>query len=222
MTTRYMIITLFFQHTVPVPQRLQTIRLDAVKDATLQTGYNLGSFQYLLVGLHRDYPKKRFVIQFEDIPSYCTNVLRAVMYLKYAYAHKASWMADNDAPYLTRQLCTHQILHPWDEQTVGSSTYMTAGIDYIPERMEVVALPYEGNEGQLPNGFVPFNIIQAARNWVSGAVNCGILVMDLLENCHGRDRRFWSREGPPENRPYLEVTYHSNGKYNYCLRLRRP
>lgn len=191
-------------------QRLETIQLEVVKDATMQTGYNLASFQYLLVGNHRDWPKKRFVIQFEDLPRHCTNVERAVMYLKYAYAHKASWMSDNEVPYITRELNTHRILRPWDEQTVFS-TYMEAGIDYIPEPMEKVALPYEGNEGQLANGYVPFSVIQAVKKWAGGATNCGILVMDLKEDVLGRDRRFWSSKGPPENRPYLEVTFHSNG-----------
>ena len=184
------------------------VRLAAVKDATLQAGYNLGSFQYLLVGLHKGWPKKRIVIQFEDIPSTCSNVTSAVMYMKYAYAHKASWFSDSEAPIITRRLCSHQILRSWNEGTIGSTTYMTANIDYLNNYCtDLVTLTPSNLEGLLSvaNRFLAFDITETARNWVSGDPNYGIIVIDLNENLNGRDRRFWSREAAVEKRPYLEV-----------------
>ena len=186
------------------------IRLSAVMDTTLELGTMLGSFQYVIVGKGRDFGKKRFVIQFENITSNCTQVDSAMMYLQYGYAHKAEWFSDSEEPTLTRQLCTYRILRSWDEATVGGSTYMTAGADYVPNCMDLVTLTNDSIKGQLPNGFVPFNITEAARSWVSGADNYGILVLDLNEDLDGRDRRFWSREGSAGNSPYLEVTCGSN------------
>ena len=173
-----------------------------------QTLCTLGSFQYVLVGKGMDFAKKRFVIQFENITNNCTQVDSAVMYLQYGYAHKAEWILEE--PTLTRQLCTYQILSSWDEETFGGSTYMTAGTDYVPNCMDLVTLTNDTIEGQLPSGFVPFDITEAARSWVSGADNNGILVLDLNEDLDGRDRRFWSREGPPRNWPYLEITCGNN------------
>ena len=61
-------------------------------------------------------------------------------------------------------------------------------------------LPWPG-KGTL----VRMDVTQAAKNWVNGAQNYGILVRVINEDVVKRDRRFYSREAASANRPYLEV-----------------
>lgn len=179
-------------------------RLQAVKDTTLESGADLGSSQYLLVGKHSGFPKKRFVIQFQDIPRNCSEVIRAVMYLKYAYAHKDP---KSQAPLVTRNLCVHQVLRGWDEGTVGGKTYMSENTDYNRRCVDIVTMTPDIIEGQLSNGFVPFDITELAKAWLNGDANYGILVRDMNEEVLGHDRRFYSSESPTEDcRPYVDIT----------------
>ena len=179
-------------------------RLKAVKDTTLESGADLGSSQYLLVGKHAGFPKKRFVVQFEDISRNCSEVIRAVMYLKYAYAHKDP---NSLAPLVTRNLCVHQVLREWDENTIGSKTYMSENTDYNRQCVEIVTMTRDSIEGQLANEFVPFDITEVAKAWVRGDDNYGVLVRDMNEDVLGHDRRFHSSESPTEDcRPYMDIT----------------
>lgn len=69
-------------------------RLKVVQDVWLeQPDVNYNSYKWLLVAKHPDYPKKRSLLQFEDIPSNCTTVNHAMMYVYYAFSGKASWMS---------------------------------------------------------------------------------------------------------------------------------
>ena len=190
-------------------------KLKAVKDTTLESGAHLGSFQYLLVGKHADYPKKRFVVQFEDIPNDCSKVVEAVMYLKYAYAHKPS---GTKAPLITRNLCVHQILRDWDEEAIGSTTYMNESTDYNSQCVDIITMTPDSIEGQLANGFIPFDITEPAKNWLKGDANYGILVRDMNEDVLGRDRHFHSRESPTKDwRPYIGITCSDNCSTCPCM-----
>ena len=183
--------------------------LKAVKDTTLQPGYDLSSYEYLVIGNHKGpAPKLRFIVQFEDIPSDCAFVVKAEMHLMYAYTCKFEEYTERDAPIITRHLCTHQVLCPWDE-TVGSSTYMNTPTDYLDEHTDCVTLASNDTIAKKrPNGYVPFDVTSAARNWVKGDPNCGLIVIDLNESMKGRDRHFYSSKGPSGSRPYLKLTYH--------------
>ena len=175
------------------------IILPAVKDTTLETYSRLGSYSLLLVGQHKYYPKKRFVIQFQDIPQSCRKVSRATMVLKYSHSHQV-----RGPPYIPpvpRQLCVHQILRYWNERTVGGTTYMNPGSDYDSNCLDTVSLQAHIGKGTL----IRFDITAAAKNWVNGAQNYGILVKDVLEITISRDRRFYSSEAGAANRPYLDV-----------------
>ena len=62
-------------------------RLNMVGDVWLErpTG-NYNRYQFLIVAKHVNYPKKRSLLRFEDIPSACTNVNYAKMYIYYSYS----------------------------------------------------------------------------------------------------------------------------------------
>lgn len=157
----------------------------------------------------------RFIIQFQDIPRDCACVVKAEMHLKYAYTHKFLEYTEGEAPIITRHLCTHQVIRHWDE-TVGSCTYMNTPNDYLDERTDLVTLTCDDTIGrQLSNGYVPFDVTPAVRNWVNGDDNYGIVLIDLNEDMEGRDRHFWSSKGPPENRPYLKLTFHKKEGYAF-------
>ena len=192
-------------------------KLKAVKDTTLESGAFLGSFQYLLVGKHAGTSKKRFVVQFEDISNNCSKVAEAVMYLKYAYAHSGTI-----GPLVTRYLCVHQILRDWDEGSIGSTTYMNENTDYNSQCVDIVTMTPGSIEGQLANGFVPFDITELAKNWLKGDANYGILVRDINEDVLGRDRRFYSRESSTEDRrPYIGITCSKcmYMRHSFCLQF---
>ena len=173
--------------------------LPAVKDTTLESYSRLGSYEFLLVGRHAGYPKKRFVVQFQDIPRSCRRVLNATMVLKYSHSHqvRGAFIAPG-----TRVLCAHQILRSWNEQTIGHTTYMSPVSDYNSQCLGRATLLPWPDKGTL----VRMDITQAAINWINGAQNYGILVRDIYEDVLvKRDRRFYSSEAASANRPYLEV-----------------
>ena len=147
-----------------------SLTLPTVKDTTLESYSRLGSYEFLLVGRHAGYPKKRFVIQFQDIPQSCGTVLNATMVLTYSHSHQV-----RPPPFVppgTRVLCAYQILRYWDEQTIGHTTYMSSGSDYNSNCLDrATLLPWPG-KGTL----VRMDVTQAAKNWVNGAQNYGILV----------------------------------------------
>ena len=71
-------------------------KLSVTQDVTLERGsQNFNSLEYLIVSKHPEYPNKRSLVQFEDLPSSCqtSNVISAKMYLYFQYSHKASFMS---------------------------------------------------------------------------------------------------------------------------------
>lgn len=132
--------------------------------------------------------------------------------MKYVDADKIIQFTDIKSPTNIWHLCTYQVLRPWDE-TIGSSTYMNTPKDYLDEHTDRVTF-ISNSRGivavarPVSNGYVPFDITPAVKNWVNGDHNYGIVVIDLNEDMVGRDRHFWSSKGESKNRPYLELTYH--------------
>ena len=68
-------------------------KLHATKDVLLSGNYNQAHHKFLIVGKHPSYEKKRTLIQFENLPSTCSHVHWAIMYLNFHYAHKQSFMS---------------------------------------------------------------------------------------------------------------------------------
>ena len=184
--------------------------LAATKDVWLEGG-NKNSYNFLIVGKHPQFPKKRFLIQFEDIPSTCRHIQWAKMYLYFWYAHKASWQSIQTVPYISRQLRVHQVKKSWSESQ-ATTTYRSTGQRWSRSYLaldgtDAVATP-QGDvvmyPGQ-PSRYVEFDITEAAKNWKSGDQNNGLLVWATNENEEGRDLRFYSRERTTQ-RPFMTIS----------------
>ena len=73
-------------------------RLNATADVWLEGNGNKNYYNFLIVGKHPQYAKKRSLIKFQNIPSSCKTVKSAKMYLQYWYSHKASWQKVTNIP----------------------------------------------------------------------------------------------------------------------------
>ena len=129
------------------------------------------------------------------------------MFLKYAYAHKASFVSSSQAPIIDRPLCTHRVLSYWNEATIGSSgpagLPLGSGADSTCMSTVVLTSSNGFQPDQRSDKYVAFDVTAAAKAWANGSPNYGILVRDINENTLGRDRRFYSSES--SYKPYLEV-----------------
>ena len=90
--------------------------LQVVKDVSLERSTtNFNYLEFLIVGLHQGYPRKRSLLQFEDLPSNCTEMHWAKMYLYYVYSHKASFQSIQQAPFISRNIEVHMVKKEWEE-----------------------------------------------------------------------------------------------------------
>ena len=81
--------------------------LRVTQDVSLETASgNFNWLQYLMVSKLTDFPNKRSLVQFENVPKSCSSskIISAKMYLYYVYAHKASWHSIQKTPFVARYL----------------------------------------------------------------------------------------------------------------------
>ena len=211
-------------------------RLNVVQDVWLeQPDVNYNSYQWLIVSKHTDYPKKRSLLQFKDIPTACTTVNHAMMYLYYAYSSKASWMTVNQVPFITRTIQAHRVLKSWNEsQATTTKRYsstsngkvwsMSRGVQSQsrqPTTSNLWDQPYLGLDdtdandcptGQVtiyaerPAGFVEIDVTSAMKEWKAGKPNYGVLILATNENIDGRDTRFFSKSySDPTKHAYIQL-----------------
>ena len=198
--------------------------LAATKDVWLEGSSNKNSYNFLIVGKHPSYAKKRFLVQFEDIPSTCRHIQWAKMYLYFWYAHKASWQSVQAAPYIARQLEVHQVKKSWSESQ-ATTTYRSTGqwwsrsylaldgTDAVAYSQGDVAM-YPGQ----PSRYIEFDVTEAARNWKYGEQNDGLLALATNENEEGRDLCFYSRECATQ-RPFMTISCAWAGVVNSLIYL---
>ena len=189
--------------------------MKATEDAFLERENNQIRYDFLIVGNHVGFPKKRTLVKFEDIPSSCTNIQWAKMYLYYWYSHKASFQTVSRAPYIPRPLQVHQVKEAWQESQATrdhrlsgvpwSSPYLGLdGSDAMENPLDIVTI-FTGR----PSGYVEFDITEAARNWKLGQPNYGVVILSINEDVCGRDTRFYSHRHS-EHQPFMTVfsAYH--------------
>ena len=70
-----------------------------------------GSLNYLIVGKHIDFPLKRSLLQFEDLPLTCSysEIKWAKMYVYFADSFIAPSYTVAEAPYISRPLQVYQV-----------------------------------------------------------------------------------------------------------------
>ena len=180
-------------------------KLQVVKDVWLEGGSNRNLQQYLIVGLHPDYPKKRSLLQFEDLPSTCTTLHWAKMYLYYDYSHKASSHSVLQAPFISRDIQVHQVTKDWEENQATSTIRKTGvpwgepyldldGCDAKEKALDSVTIYISR-----PQGFVEFDITKAIHHWQKGQPNYGVVIWATNEDTPGRDTRFVSNASSDTN-----------------------
>ena len=177
-------------------------RLDVTQDVTLESAStNFNYLQYLIVSKHPDYPNKRSLVQFEDLPSTChaSQIHSAKMYLYYEYAHKPSWHSVTQTPFIPRYLKTYLVKKPWTESQT-TSKWRPTGIPWSSawlglDGSDAEATPQWGTVTISPDtrkGFVEFDVTNAVKSWSSGVSNNGLVIRASNELDRGRDIRFAS------------------------------
>ena len=82
--------------------------LEATKDVFMERGTrNYNNYQFLIFGKHPSYPKKRILMQFDDIPNKCERIASAKLYVRYWYSHKASGI--KELININRTVQVHQV-----------------------------------------------------------------------------------------------------------------
>ena len=176
-------------------------KLEATQDVFIYDSSNYNLYDFLIVAKHPGYPKKRMLLQFQDLPSTCKQINWAKMYIFYWYSHKASFMTDQQVPSIARTLQVRQIKKQWSETQATSINRQSGrawsspflaldGSDAASHIQDDVKLYTNRPGGQ----YMEFDITVAVRNWKSGEPNYGVLVWATDENKEGRDIRFYSRE----------------------------
>ena len=187
--------------------------LAATKDVWIDSnqGGNHHHIRELIVGRDRHSTgKRRFLIQFENIPSTCRRVKWANMYVYFSHAHKASWQSVHVAPYIPRELEVHQILKSWSEtQVTATHRYRSVRWNHTDVGLDGTdAKAYSQGKGEImfpgqPPRYVQLDVTDASRNWLSGESNYGLLVYATNEDIIGYDLRFHSRE--MSSKPFMTV-----------------
>lgn len=174
-------------------------KLQVVKDTTLERGtVNFNYLEYLIVGLHPGYPNKRSLLQFEDLPSNCTTLHWAKMYLYYVYSHKASSQSVQQAPFISRKLKVNPVIKDWEENQ-ATSTFRKTGVPWSKPYLDLNGVDAKKKAvgsatiyTSRPRGFVEFDITRAIRRWKKEHPNYGVVIWATNEDTPGRDIRFAS------------------------------
>ena len=184
--------------------------MKATEDVFLERENNQSHYDFLIVSSHVGYPKKRTLVKFDDIPSSCTTIHWAKMYLYFWYSHKASFNTISEAPYIPRPLQVHQVKEPWKESQ-ATREYRLSGVswskpylgldesDAMEHPVDIVTI-FTGR----PSGYIEFDITEAARNWKAGEPNYGVVLLAVNEDVYGRDTRFYSHRHS-EHQPFMTV-----------------
>jgi len=192
-------------------------KLKVVEDVTLERGSrNFNYLEYLIVGFHPGYPKKRSLLRFGNVPSTCGVVNYAKMYLFYQYSHKASFYTDAQVPFISRTIQAHRVLKFWREtQATSTKRYSGAywstqwlGLDNIDAKRSSTGGQVTIHPGQT-KGFVSIDVTSAVREWKFGHPNYGVVIWATNENKAGRGTRFASKsESDSSKHPYILVNCH--------------
>ena len=174
--------------------------LKIVEDVCLERPTsNFNYLQWLIVGFHAQYPKKRSLLKFQDLPASCGTVNYAMMYLYYAYSHKASWQSVYTSPFISRTIQAHRVLKPWKESQATSSVSQLNSPNWASGWLgldDTDANDCPTGEVTIhattPHGFVEIEVTTAVKDWKNGKPNYGLVIWATNEDQNGRDTRFYS------------------------------
>ena len=188
-----------------------TYILKTVQDVWIENPHsnNYGR-PWLIVSKATGFPKKRSLIQFEDMPSSCQTVNHAMMYLYYDSSGKARWHNNDQAPFITRTIQAHRVLQSW-EQTQATTTKRTStalwnkpylGLDNVDALSCLTG--HTTIYAIRPQSFVEIEVTSTAKDWKAGYPNYGVVIWATNEDQQGRDTRFASSsDSDPSKHPYI-------------------
>lgn len=185
-------------------------RLGVVQDVWLENIYrNTNNYPFFLVAKVPQFPNKRSLIQFEDLPRRCSSarIQYANMYLYFLFTHKASWHTITSVPAIPRHLEVRLVNKAWKESQATRSRRLHGrrwsspwlrldGTDAeaVPQRGKVTIFPFRRQ------GFVEFDITDAVKSWRSGVPNHGLLIRATNELAQGRGLAFASNNNPDRSK----------------------
>jgi hypothetical protein len=192
--------------------------MKATEDVLLEGENNHVDGDILVVSSPWGYPKIRTLVRFDDIPSNCTTIHWAKMYLYFfcysrwhiSFDTVPTLLVNREAPYIPRPLQVHQVKEPWKESQ-ATSDYRLSGVpwskpylgldgsDAMEHPMNIVTI-FTGR----PFGYVEFDITEAALNWKAGEPNYGVVLSAVNEDVCGCDTRFYSHRHS-EHQPFMTV-----------------
>lgn len=174
-----------------------------------------GTFPQLIVGHHKGFPIKRILIQFDVSGGPAQAVESATLQLWFLYAHKASWMQEDQ---VERQLNVHRMLVPWKEMEATSSMRASGKpwpANYIAD--DSVVDQEATDAWTITPGtkkhWSHFDITRDVNTWIRDPKsNHGLLIWAVNEAETGRDLRFASsNDKNPAVRPRLVIKYKKDG-----------
>ena len=172
-----------------------TCLLDVTGDVFVYNSGNQNHYDFLIVGIHPGYPLKRTLLKFEDIPSSCHAIETANAYVYYWYAHKASFLSEEQAPFIPRPIQARQVLKSWTETRATrdvrfsnapwSKAYL--GLDNTDAKSHVDDTQTVSRNTSAD--YIGWNVTTTANNWLTGQPNHGILLSVSNEDQLGREIR---------------------------------
>eukprot|EP00039_Didymoeca_costata_P016400 m.293874 g.293874 ORF g.293874 m.293874 type:complete len:296 (-) comp16389_c0_seq36:3901-4788(-) len=209
--------TLTFLKTTKIPIRNDTfIEIDSAS--------NWCDYEWLLVGKHTDYGKKRILVKAE-MPAMCSDsdihIVHATLNIWFHYAHAASGSEDIEK-HIDRNLSASALMIDWECDVVNSFRYskhmfwpgeaQEYGLkdpDFVdPNILDTHFIHGKGINYPFSHWGV-WNITSLVREWCEGTLrNNGVMIWDQFENDDGRDLRFTASECSNATiRPYFEIKY---------------
>ena len=186
-------------------------KLEATQDVVIYDSSNHNNDNFLIVGKHTGSSVKRMLLQFENLPSTCTEIEWAKLYVGYWFSYKDTSMTVQQVPFIVRPLQVHQIKKEWSETeatrinrklNVPWNTHLLAldGTDAASHVEDTVSIYTSRPDEQ----YIEFDITAVSNKWKSGEDNYGVLIRATNENYEGRDARFFSRERTT-GKPFVNV-----------------
>jgi len=192
-------------------------KLNAVQDVWLEGSRNNDNHEFLIVGKHAMWDKKRTLVQFETITKNECPIDRlrwAKMYIWYEYSHRWSAQTVYDAPFTSRPLQVHRVKQEWKASEATRFQRMIGvnwgtpwlGIDDVDAEIT----PQENQPTRIftrrPKSYVEFDVTLAVKSWIMGEPNYGLVIYALDENTDARDIRFLSSDSREQSKyPILTV-----------------
>ena len=187
-------------------------KLDATQDVFIRDSSNRNNDNYLAVAKHTGLSNNRILVQFDDLPTGCSEIKWAKVYIEYWFSYKDSSMTVQQVPFIVRTLQVHKIKKEWSEteatrvyrksNEVWSAPFLALDGTDAASRVEDTVKIFTGRPVQQ---YIEFDITEASREWKSQGNNYGVLIRATNEIEDGREVRFASREHTTRGKPFVNV-----------------